>query len=55
MDFAGIYENGEHKSYTLSEAAPNGVKDVFWKTVEGKALDDTFEIVQQMIDFGDDE
>ena len=53
MDFAGVYNDGEDKSYTLSEAAPNGPKDVFWKTVEGKALDDTFEIVQQMIDFGE--
>ena len=55
MDFAGIYNDGENKSYTLSEAAPNGVKDVFWKSVEGKSLDDTFEIVQQMIDFGDED
>jgi hypothetical protein len=55
MDFAGIYNDGDSDSYTLSEAAPKGPKDEFWQTEDGKALDDTFEIVQQMIDFGDNE
>ena len=54
MDFAGIYNDGDSDSYTLSEAAPKGPKDEFWQTEDGKALDDTFEIVQQMIDFGDE-
>jgi hypothetical protein len=55
MDFAGIFKDGDDRSYTLSEAAPDGVKDKFYKSGDGKELDDTFEIVQQMIDFGDDE
>ena len=51
MDFAGIYNDGDSDSYTLSEAAPKGPKDEFLQTEDGKALDDTFNIAQQMIDY----
>ena len=53
MDFTGIFKDGDDKRYTLSKAAPEGVKDEFYKSGDGKELDDTFEIVQQMIDFGE--
>ena len=56
-DFEGVDWIDEPVVAELSarkEAAPDGVKDKFYKSGDGKELDDTFEIVQQMIDFGDE-
>ena len=49
-ELTGIYNDGEDKRYTLSEAAPKGSKDEFWQSKNGKLLDDTFNIVEQMSD-----
>lgn len=51
MDFCGIWNDGDRNSYTISEAAPEGSKDDFWYTENGKILDDTFNIVESMADY----
>ena len=55
MDFAGIYNDGDEDSYTLSEAAPKGSKDEFWQTEDGKILDDTFSISDDMASYEENE
>ena len=50
-DFAGIWDNGDDRCYTISEAAPEGSKDEFWQSGDGADLDDHFSITESMADW----
>jgi len=50
-DFMGIWDNGDDRCYTISEAAPEGSKDEFWQSGDGADLDDHFSITESMADW----
>ena len=50
-DFGGIWDNGDDRCYTISEAAPEGSKDEFWQSGDGADLDDHFGITESMADW----
>ena len=50
-DFMGIWDNGDDRCYTISEAAPEGSKDEFWESEDGADLDDHFSITESMADW----
>jgi len=47
----GIWDNGDDRCYTISEAAPEGSKDEFWESEDGADLDDHFSITESMADW----
>ena len=50
-DFGGIWDNGDDRCYTISEAAPEGSKDEFWQSDDGADLDDHFSISESMAEY----
>ena len=50
-DFMGIWENDDDACWTISDTAPKGSKDKFWKTSEGKELDDLYGITESMAEY----
>ena len=50
-DFMGIWDNGDDRCYTISEAAPEGSKDEFWQSGDGADLDDHFSITESMAEY----
>jgi len=50
-DFGGIWDNGDDRCYTISEAAPEGSKDKFWQSDDGADLDDHFNITESMAEY----
>ena len=54
-DFMGIWENDDDACWTISDTAPKGSKDKFWKTSEGKELDDLYGITESMAEYEADQ
>jgi hypothetical protein len=50
-DFMGIWDNGDDRGYTVSEAAPEGSKDLFWQSGDGAELDESFNITESMAEY----
>ena len=50
-DFMGIWDNGIDDCWTISEIAPKGSKDKFWKTSAGKELDDLYGLTENMAEY----
>ena len=50
-DFMGIWDNGDDICYEVSTIAPKGSIDKFWKTSEGKELDDLYGITESMAEY----
>ena len=50
-DFMGIWDNGIDDCWTISDTAPKGSIDKFWKTSEGKELDDLYGITESMAEY----
>ena len=50
-DFMGIWDNGDDRCYTISEAAPEGSKDLFWQSGDGAELDESFNITESMAEY----
>ena len=50
-DFMGIWDNGIDDCWTISEIAPKGSIDKFWKTSAGKELDDLYGISENMAEY----
>ena len=50
-DFMGIWDNGDDICYEISSIAPKGSTDKFWKTSEGKELDDLYGITESMAEY----
>jgi hypothetical protein len=50
-DFMGIWDNGDDVCYEISSIAPKGSTDKFWKTSEGKELDDLYGITESMAEY----
>lgn len=50
-DFMGIWDNGIDDCWTISDTAPKGSKDKFWKTSAGKELDDLYGISENMAEY----
>ena len=50
-DFMGIWDNGIDDCWTISDTAPKGSEDKFWKTSAGKELDETFNITEGMAEY----
>ena len=54
-DFMGIWDNGGDECYTISEIAPDGSKDNFWTSRDGKELDDLYGITENMAQYEADQ
>jgi len=54
-DFMGIWDNGIDDCWTISEIAPKGSIDKFWKTSAGKELDDLYGITENMAQYEADQ
>ena len=54
-DFMGIWDNGDDICYEVSTIAPKGSIDKFWKTSEGKELDDLYGITESMAEYEADQ
>ena len=50
-DFMGIWDNGDDQCWNISDTAPKGSTDKFWKTPEGKELDDLYGISENMAEY----
>ena len=50
-DFMGIWDNGIDDCWTISEIAPKGSIDKFWKTSAGKELDDLYGLTENMAEY----
>jgi hypothetical protein len=50
-DFMGVWDNGNDRGYTVSEAAPEGSKDAFWQSGDGAELDESFNITELMAEY----
>ena len=50
-DFMGIWDNGIDDCWTISDTAPKGSTDKFWKTSAGKELDDLYGISENMAEY----
>ena len=50
-DFMGIWDNGIDDCWTISDTAPKGSTDKFWKTSAGKELDDLYGITENMAEY----
>ena len=50
-DFMGIWDNGDDICYEISSIAPKGSTDKFFKTSEGKELDDLYGITESMAEY----
>ena len=50
-DFMGVWDNGNDRGYTVSEAAPEGSKDAFWQSGDGAELDESFNITESMAEY----
>ena len=50
-DFMGVWDNGNDRCYTVSEAAPEGSKDLFWQSGDGAELDESFNITESMAEY----
>ena len=50
-DFMGIWDNGIDDCWTISDTAPKGSIDKFWKTSAGKELDDLYGITESMAEY----
>ena len=50
-DFMGIWDNGDDQCWAISEIAPKGSTDKFWKTPEGKELDEMYGISDSMAEY----
>jgi hypothetical protein len=50
-DFMGIWDNGDDICYEVSTIAPKGSTDKFFKTSEGKELDDLYGITESMAEY----
>jgi hypothetical protein len=50
-DFMGIWDNGDDRCYTISEAAPEGSEDKFWQSDDGDELDASFNITESMAEY----
>ena len=50
-DFMGVWDNGNDRGYTVSEAAPEGSKDLFWQSGDGAELDESFNITELMAEY----
>ena len=54
-DFMGIWDNGIDDCWTVSDTAPKGSIDKFWKTSAGKELDDLYGITENMAQYEADQ
>ena len=54
-DFMGIWDNGIDDCWTISDTAPKGSKDKFWKTSAGKELDDLYGLTESMAEYEADQ
>jgi hypothetical protein len=54
-DFMGIWDNGIDDCWTISDTAPKGSIDKFWKTSAGKELDDLYGITENMAQYEADQ
>ena len=54
-DFMGIWDNGIDDCWTISDTAPNGSTDKFWKTSPGKELDDLYGLTESMAEYEADQ
>jgi hypothetical protein len=54
-DFMGIWDNGIDDCWTISDTAPKGSTDKFWKTSAGKELDDLYGITENMAQYEADQ
>ena len=54
-DFMGIWDNGIDDCWTISDTAPKGSIDKFWKTSAGKELDDLYGITENMAEYEADQ
>jgi len=50
-DFMGIWDNGDDVCYEISTIAPKGSTDKFWKTGDGKELDDLYNITEYQAEY----
>ena len=50
-DFMGIWDNGIDDCWTISDTAPKGSIDKFWKTSAGKELDDLYGLTENMAEY----
>ncbi len=50
-DFMGIWDNGIDDCWTVSDTAPKGSIDKFWKTSVGKELDDLYGLTESMAEY----
>ena len=50
-DFMGIWDNGIDDCWTISDTAPKGSIDKFWKTSAGKELDEMYNITEGMAEY----
>ena len=50
-DFMGIWDNGDDVCYEISTIAPKGSEDKFWKTSDGKELDEMYNITEGMAEY----
>ena len=50
-DFMGIWDNGIDDCWTISDTAPKGSTDKFWKTSAGKELDDLYGLTESMAEY----
>ena len=54
-DFMGIWDNGIDDCWTISDTAPKGSIDKFWKTSAGKELDDLYGLTENMAQYEADQ
>ena len=54
-DFMGIWDNGIDDCWTISDTAPKGSTDKFWKTSAGKELDDLYGLTENMAQYEADQ
>jgi len=54
-DFMGIWDNGIDDCWTISDTAPKGSADKFWKTSAGKELDDLYGLTENMAQYEADQ
>ena len=54
-DFMGIWDNGIDDCWTISDTAPKGSEDKFWKTSAGKELDDLYGLTENMAQYEADQ
>jgi len=50
-DFMGIWDNGDDQCWNISDTVPKGSTDKFWKTPEGKELDEMYCITESMAEY----